>query len=53
MEKEKQETIEVSEPDKENKEEDIEDNGPFAGIPRETFHTGERPSLADVGGSCF
>lgn len=53
MEKEKQETTEASEPDKENKEEDDEDNGPFAGIPRETFHNGERPSLADVSCSYF
>lgn len=53
MEKEKQEIMEVSEPDKENKEEDFEDSGPFAGIPRETFHSGERPSLADVSCSYF
>ncbi|KAL3982548.1 hypothetical protein ACH3XW_47600 [Acanthocheilonema viteae] len=48
MEREKQEIMEVSEPDKENKEEDFEDNGSFAGIPRETFHSGERPSLSDI-----
>uniref|UniRef100_A0A0R3RVJ4 LisH domain-containing protein n=1 Tax=Elaeophora elaphi TaxID=1147741 RepID=A0A0R3RVJ4_9BILA len=53
MEREKQETVEVSEPDKENKEDDVEDNGPFAGIPREIFHSGERPSLSDVGDSYF
>ncbi|CAG9535230.1 unnamed protein product, partial [Cercopithifilaria johnstoni] len=47
MKKEKQATAEVSEPDKENKEEDAEDSL-FAGIPRETFHSGERPSLADI-----
>uniref|UniRef100_A0A915PMW3 LisH domain-containing protein n=1 Tax=Setaria digitata TaxID=48799 RepID=A0A915PMW3_9BILA len=48
MEKEKEEAMEVSEPDKENKEEDTENGGPFAGMPRETFHSGERPSLADI-----
>uniref|UniRef100_A0AAF5PHW2 LisH domain-containing protein n=1 Tax=Wuchereria bancrofti TaxID=6293 RepID=A0AAF5PHW2_WUCBA len=48
MEKEKQETAEISEPDKENKEGNVEDSGPFAGMPREIFHSGERPSLADV-----
>ncbi|EJW72386.1 hypothetical protein WUBG_16707, partial [Wuchereria bancrofti] len=47
MEKEKQETAEISEPDKENKEGNVEDSGPFAGMPREIFHSGERPSLAD------
>ncbi|EFO23215.2 hypothetical protein LOAG_05271 [Loa loa] len=48
MEKEKREAAEVSEPDKENKEENVEDSGPFAGMSRETFHSGERLSLADI-----
>lgn len=53
MEKGKCKTVEVSEPDKENKEENVEDNNLFAGVLKETFHNGERPSLADVCCSYF
>lgn len=52
MEREGQETTEVSEPDKENREEDSEDDDSFADVSREPFPNG-RVSLADVSGSYF
>ncbi|VDN21614.1 unnamed protein product [Gongylonema pulchrum] len=41
----------VHEPETEEEETGDED-GPFAGMPSESFHTGERPSLADVSVKC-
>lgn len=43
----------VSSSDKESTEDKDDEDGPFAGMRSESFHSGERPSLADVSGSLF